>query len=219
MDNSKEVILFFVKYPEAGQVKTRLGKTLGHQQAAKIYRNFITHFLDRADEEQAPLWICYAPEERGDGFKAWLGGERTYLAQKGKDLGERMASAFLEAFWQGKERVLILGSDSPDLPWNTIEEAFLYLQEGKAVLGPTPDGGYYAIGFSRESFFTEVFQNIPWSTSEVLEKTLSVLREHQHPFHLLPHWWDIDTEEDLRAFWKRNPLLEWECLPSAEKDG
>ncbi len=34
-------ILFFIKYPEPGKVKTRLAKELGKKKASALYRCFI----------------------------------------------------------------------------------------------------------------------------------------------------------------------------------
>ena len=34
----EKTILFFLKYPEPGRVKTRLAKALGNEEAARLYR-------------------------------------------------------------------------------------------------------------------------------------------------------------------------------------
>jgi len=43
-----------------------------------------------------------------------------------------------------------------------------------------------------------LFEGIPWSTAEVLRLTLEKARRLGLRLHLLPQWFDVDTESDLR---------------------
>jgi hypothetical protein len=73
--------------------------------------------------------------------------------------------------------------------------AFNELQQGTdVVLGPAEDGGYYLIGMS--SHHPRLFENIPWSTHNVLAATEMHLREQGLSWHSLPVHRDIDTAED-----------------------
>ncbi len=113
-------------------------------------------------------------------------------------LGERMKNGFLEAFNMGAKRVVLIGSDIPDLSLELTEEAFTSLEENDVVLGPSYDGGYYLIGFTHHTFSPHVFEGIPWSTETVFEKTLRILNQAGQRIHILKHLRDIDTVEDLK---------------------
>jgi hypothetical protein len=72
------------------------------------------------------------------------------------------------------------------------------------VLGPAYDGGYYLIGFRRETFLPEAFDGIPWGTEAVYMETLNKLEMGGLSVESLPRWNDIDTPDDLRDLCKRN---------------
>jgi len=64
------------------------------------------------------------------------------------------------------------------------------------VLGPCEDGGYYLIGLRAPQ--PALFEDMPWSTERVLALTVGRARDRQLGIHLLPVWFDVDTEPDLR---------------------
>jgi uncharacterized protein len=202
--DSKRCVLVFVKAPYPGQVKTRLGQSVGDRQAAQLYRCFTEDVLDTIESLEADCLICFAPAAEVGFLKAWLGDHRSYLAQSGIDLGERMAAAFRHSFRVGYKQVLIVGSDSPDLPRAYLTQAFDALQQEQAVIGPSEDGGYYTLGFTSSNFCPEVFGPLPWSTSQVYPQTLGILKNAGTSVHILPSWTDIDTLEDLRQYFLRH---------------
>jgi rSAM/selenodomain-associated transferase 1 len=108
-----------------------------------------------------------------------------------------MRNAFIEAFEMGFRRVVLIGSDIPDLPLDFIEEAFTSLKKKDAVIGPAFDGGYYLIGFRGRTFSPMVFDGMAWGTKTVFEKTMTVLRKLNRRVHTLAERRDIDTIEDL----------------------
>jgi rSAM/selenodomain-associated transferase 1 len=197
-------LLFFVKNPKQGIVKSRLARAIGDKVARDLYKNFVRDMLLALDKLQHPFYCCFYPEDALHDIKQFIGEDYQYLAQRGDDLGERMAHCFQQAFSTGFNRVALIGSDSPDLPAEIIDEAFTSLEEVDSVIGPAFDGGYYLIGFTKASFAPEVFSNVEWGTNTVLQKTLDILQCQQRRVHLLPQWGDIDTLEDLRQFFARN---------------
>jgi glycosyltransferase A (GT-A) superfamily protein (DUF2064 family) len=108
-----------------------------------------------------------------------------------------MASAFATAFARGHERVVIIGTDSPDLPLAFIREAFTRLDDGEAdaVFGPSEDGGYYLLALKR--LHHELFRDIQWSSNGVLQESLAKARAAGISYSLLPRWYDVDTAADL----------------------
>jgi rSAM/selenodomain-associated transferase 1 len=203
MDKSKRLILFFVKFPDPGRVKTRLSRVLGDERGAALYSAFVLDMLATLDLTGYPLAVCFAPQARGEAFRTWLGRGRRYLSQTGDDLGERMKNGFREAFGMGYEKAILMGSDFPDLPPWIIGEAFSSLDRAPAVIGPALDGGYYLIGFGRETYTPAVFDRLPWGGDTVFQETLSRFEGMRQPVHILPAWNDVDTHEDLLALYRR----------------
>ena len=115
--------------------------------------------------------------------------------------GKAMAAA-MEA--RNVPRPSFQGSDIPDLPESILSEAFRSLDDHDAVLGPARDGGYYLIGFRRDTFVPDVFRGIEWSTDRVFAETRRKLEQATRSVYLLPEWSDVDTPEDLRDLKERN---------------
>jgi rSAM/selenodomain-associated transferase 1 len=202
--HNTECILFLVKYPEKGSVKTRLATILGDEHAVGLYKCFILDMLATLETTSAVICLCYTPDHAEQHFRTWLGNHYLYMAQQGNDLGERMQHAFQEAFQRGFERVLILGSDLPDLPSYCITRAFDQLRAFDSVIGPSGDGGYYTLGFQKETFSPEVFQGILWSHSSVYAETFKKLEQENVTFFILPSWNDIDNLDELQQWYTRN---------------
>ena len=208
--NSKSnCVLFFVKYPERGQVKSRLATEFDERITIKLYRSFVEDLLLMLTNMNHPIMICYSPPDAFDKFRTWLGAQHQYVPQRGSSLGNRMENGFLAAFTAGYEHVIIIGSDSPDLPSHLIATAFQKLKEHDVVIGPCPDGGYYILGFSKLSYFPSVFRDIKWSTEEVFSSTLKKLREGKLDVHVMPTWSDVDTLDDLYELFIRNKDKEF----------
>jgi rSAM/selenodomain-associated transferase 1 len=191
-------LLFFIKSPEKGRVKTRLASAVGDEMAVRLYRRFLLETLFTLNRGTFLFYLCFYPENSLSDLKGWLGDDYLYMPQKGEDLGERMKNGFIDAFAMNFKRVVLIGSDIPDLPLEFIEEAFTSLQEKDIVIGPSLDGGYYLIGFKDKNFSLRVFEGIPWSTKRVFEETMKILKQEGLTVHTLQHWRDIDTIDDLK---------------------
>ena len=198
-------LLFFIKNPEKGKVKTRLASVIGDEMAVRLYRRFLFEMLSTLNRGTFLFYLCFYPGDSLNDLKDWLGDHYLYAPQRGENLGERMKNGFTEAFSMNFKRVVLIGSDIPDLPLEFIEEAFTALRNHDTVIGPAVDGGYYLIGFRCDAFSPKVFEGIPWSTKTVFENTMKVLEKERLTVHTLQLLRDIDTIEDLRIreFWKK----------------
>jgi rSAM/selenodomain-associated transferase 1 len=203
-DNRDALMLFFMKYPEPGKVKTRLATAIGQDKAAELYGHFVLDLLAKLESTRLSFAIYFYPEQKKELLMEWLGEGYEYIPQKGADLGERMAAAFLDAFAGGHRRVILMGSDFPDLPRSFLEDASAALNTHDIVIGPAVDGGYYLIGFRKETFTQEAFKGMDWGTEGVFRQTLSILKAHRRRVYVLPVWNDIDTIEDLRQLIERS---------------
>jgi len=202
----RAALILFVKYPQEGKVKTRLGKHIGYDRAARLYREFAQTSVQRFSRiPGVDFTIYFDPPEEEKPMRAWLGEDFHYQAQPAGDLGERLRSVF-EYWLPQRRRVFAMGSDSPDLPVEYIEQACKILQTKDVVIGPAEDGGYYLIGLSR--YLPKLFDGVPWSTKEVLNATLQKADEIGASFELLPTWYDVDTLEDLGR-WSVSIGVDW----------
>ncbi len=202
-ERNKDCILFFVKAPEQTTVKSRLAEAVGEVTARELYRNFVLDMLDTLSTITArgkyDLWVCFYPPEAGQEIRAWLGSFYTCVPQQGSDLGERMQSAFLASFAAGYSRAILLGSDTPDLTSEIINEGLTRLTTHPAVIGPACDGGYYLLGFQSRAFLPAIFCGMPWSTGNVYSLTREVFRRANFNVSVLLPWRDIDTIADLQT--------------------
>ena len=189
-------LILFLKYPEPGKVKTRLGAELGFELAAKLYELFIKQTFELAQNCSArQIFVAYEPLDRKDEFAEFVPKKFAIFPQEGKNLGERMLNAFQDAFARGYKNVAILGSDSPTLPLENIDDAFEKLSKSDLVLGPAEDGGYYLIGLNKAH--CGLFENIEWSSDSVLQLTIESAKKLQLSYELLPSWYDVDNKETL----------------------
>jgi len=197
-------LIMFAKYPEKGKVKSRLILEGDKGLVADLYRYFIEDLLERLSAGDYRFWMAYDPPEKENDFIELFGDGFLYTPQMGADLGIRMYNTFTSCFLKGFQSVVIIGSDSPNLPGRIIEEAFESLDRYGAVIGPTWDGGYYLIGFSRDSLSGRVFENIMWGTDNVFQETMERFRKDGVLVHVLPKWRDIDRPEDIRSLMKES---------------
>lgn len=191
-------LIVFARYPEPGKTKTRLIPALGAQGAAELHRQMAENTLAKARELASQRSLIVEIRFAGGNpelMREWLGDGMICQPQSEGDLGDRMASAFDEAFRTRTQRAIIIGTDCPGLDAPGIGEAFERLPQHDLVLGPATDGGYYLIGLKQS--IPELFRGIPWGTGEVLQQTLAIALQIGLSYSLLPELADIDRPEDL----------------------
>lgn len=189
---NKTLVIVFVKNIKLGKVKTRLAKTIGHQGAFEVYKELVK-ITEKATHKLTADKRIYFSDTIAD--TKW--GKNYKAVQQGKDLGERMKNAFKKGFYDGYDRIVLIGSDLPDITANHINSGLEALKQNKTVFGPAEDGGYYLIGLSKMNEL--VFNNKPWSEPNLLQETLNELDKNNISYSVLETLNDIDTFEDLEA--------------------
>lgn len=192
-------LLVFTKAPTPGRVKTRLVPPLTAEQAARVHAAAMLDTVGRAMDaagEDVEVWT--SGDARAAEEVAALVGRAARLQSDG-DLGARLADAFARSFDEGAERVVIVGSDHPTLPSQRLSAAFERLGAPAVVLGPSRDGGYYAVGLRRDGWpaARALFEEIPWSSARVLDATRRAASAIGLEVRLLEEWYDVDEVEDL----------------------
>jgi len=207
--NKNARLILFSKYPVSGKAKTRLIPALGPAGAAELQKQMAekivrtsTQFIDSRDID---MEICFEGGTKKK-MKAWLGAVPRYSHQIPGDIGIRMHRAMANAFLSGCSRVVLIGTDIPDISETVLEQAFFNLTNNDLVLGPSTDGGYWLIGLNRPC--ADLFQGITWGTSSVFEQTLHIARKHHLKYQLLDPLTDIDTVNNLKKIYLKKALAK-----------
>ena len=208
-------IILFTRVPVPGQTKTRLMPFLSREDCAALHSEFIRRAFQACQGCAAEILVYYTlmdevrpprqghtlpDEERifGDLGK-FMRGARGFYPQKGEGLGERMRQAFAETFAMGYERVLLTGTDIPQITSDILEQSFRDLENCDALLNPTCDGGYYLIGLKEAR--DDIWDVPHYGTNTVFEDTFLRLEKAGLRVCAGPELRDIDTKEDLTAWY------------------
>ena len=186
----RPLIIIFAKAPVAGRVKTRLDAD--PSRAAALHSVFVRDALAMAETFQDEADVELSTDTPSD---AWPESAVRRSLQAAGNLGERMYAALEQALSSGRTKVIIMGSDSPLLPPDHIRE--LLRSDADVALGPTKDGGYYAICCRR--LVAEMFDGVSWSTEAALAGTVDAARRCGLTVQKGPGWFDVDTPNDLEG--------------------
>ncbi|CAN5263746.1 TIGR04282 family arsenosugar biosynthesis glycosyltransferase [soil metagenome] len=189
-----EHLIIFVKNPVPGQVKTRIARTVGDDQAVAVYQHLLRYTQNVVRSFKGQCVVYYGdfinPEDGWTGYQKYQ--------QLGNDLGERMSHAFEEQFREGAERVVIVGSDCFEITPEHLNQAFDELKTTDVVIGPATDGGYYLLGMTQ--FHPFLLENMPWSQPLLCQLTESIIRQHGLTYCRLDLLTDIDEWADYEAY-------------------
>src|SRR5215510_13670245 len=189
------------KAPIEGEVKTRLVPPLTKREAAALHVCFLRDMAENikrvSETASASGLVVYTPAGAESAFAGVLPDRFALLAQRGASLGERLCNATDDLLRQGYGAVCLINSDSPTLPKSILIRAIESLASDgdRVVLGAAEDGGYYLIGLKHAH--RNLFNEIAWSTSDVLARTRQRAAEIDLPVELLPPWYDVDDAETL----------------------
>ncbi|MBK6700597.1 MAG: TIGR04282 family arsenosugar biosynthesis glycosyltransferase [Saprospiraceae bacterium] len=187
-------LIIFIRNPFLGKVKTRLAHSLGAEQALTIYTKLLKITREQSILVNAQCYLYYSDHIEQD---AW--SENTFIkrVQFGEDLGARMANAFNEVL-QTHSKAIIIGSDCPYITGQIIDHSFHLLSNNDVILGPAKDGGYYLLGMKSTS--PSLFVSMPWSETNLYEKTIEKLNQLNYTYTSLIKMEDIDTEEEWNRY-------------------
>lgn len=204
-------VLLLTRFPEPGRVKTRLIVVLGESGAVGLHRRMaerMHRLLECGSGDSQADWqgrICYTGGSVAM-MKGWLGETLPNEEQSKGDLGQRLSAAMAASFQREHSKVIVIGSDCPDLSRAHLNEAFLALEQHAVVIGPATDGGYYLLGL-RDQVAPELFQDIEWGSEKVLQQTLDRAKAAALSVALLGPLQDVDLPSDLEIA-QRCGLLE-----------
>lgn len=199
-----EQLIILLKAPRPGEVKMRIAKTTGAAKACAVYREMVEVLLRSLDSLRG-VQLRFAPDDASDEMTPWLHKGWSAEAQGEGDLGQRLERAFGDAFASGAQRVVVIGSDCPEVGAEDIRAAWKELKSHDLVIGPAVDGGYWLIGLRAPQ--PELFREMAWSSDQVLAQTLTRAKSLGLRIQLLRILADIDTEADWNAYVRERRAL------------
>jgi rSAM/selenodomain-associated transferase 1 len=192
------VIILFAKAPVPGRVKTRLQPPLTAEQAASLHFAFVNDLLaalSSSSEFQVELHTDIATD-------VWSRVGVTQRLQSGADLGLKMFHALDAALCRGHDSAMIVGTDAPTLPLHYLRE--LLRKDADVALGPSEDGGYYAIAARRID--PQMFAGVTWSEPTALQRTVAACERCGLKTATGSTWFDVDEAQDLERLMRTNDL-------------
>ena len=197
----KTAIIIMAKVPSAGAVKTRMQPYLSAEQSAELATALLSDAERKIIKSHHTSIIAYSPANQLNHLKTILQHEHLLIDQAGKDLGDRMMNAFRFGFSQGFDAIVMIGTDSPTFPTESIEEAFEQLEkETDIVLGKSEDGGFYLIGL--RTTYSDLFDDVDWELDDTFNRTLKNAEKLGMFEGLVAPWYDVDLPDDLERLKK-----------------
>jgi rSAM/selenodomain-associated transferase 1 len=189
-------LAIMTKVPRPGEVKTRLSPPLTPEEAAELNYAFLQDTAG-AIAQAGPLARgigCYTPVGMEGAYREVFPPAFQLIAQRPGSFGERLTGATADLFAVGFASVCLIDSDSPTVPASCFSRAvqILATPNDRVVLGPSGDGGYYLIGMTK--LHRELFEDIAWSTDQVLAQTERKAQQLGLEVCLLPAGYDVDDQ-------------------------
>lgn len=185
------------KAPTPGRVKTRLVPPLTPDEAADFYAAMLADTI--AWLQEAAVGTVHAAVTPAEFDRSLLPPTWNVFPQITGDLGARLTAAFARVCDRMPSPVIAFGVDSPTLPPAYVHRAAAALVRADVVLGPTEDGGCYAIGLRNVP--AAFFRGVAWSTAAVCRQLAERAEQRGLTCHVLPAWYDLDTEDDIERHW------------------
>jgi uncharacterized protein len=190
------VMILMAKQPQPGKTKTRLSPPLTPQEAALLYEALLKDSLDLVSRiANTDLAVAVSPPGSLPYFREISPPGALLIPIEGENVGVCLERSFQALFEIGYRKGFAIHTDGPSIPAVYLEEANQALDKVDLVIGPGEDGGYYLIGMKQPR--PELFQNISWSTGDVLTQSLAKARFLNLTVHLTPVWYDVDFLPDL----------------------
>lgn len=188
----RPTLIVMLKVPQAGRVKTRLGRDIGMTTAAWWFRHQVRRLLYRIDDPRWRVVLAVSPDRAGIQCRVWPARFVRWRQGRG-NLGDRMIRMMRKV----RGPVCVIGADIPGITARHIADAFAVLGAHDAVIGPAPDGGYWLIGAKNGSNLPKsALSGVRWSSEHALADSVAALGAHR--VGMVATLRDVDTADDLR---------------------
>ncbi len=188
----KNNLYIMSKVPFMGISKKRLAKDIGFIKSKRLTNNNLEKIkkIFKTSKKQYSLYWYLTPfiKFRSYSFLFF----NNCLIQKGENMGKKIWYIVKKQ----KEPFVLVGSDIPDINLVAISQSFKYLKSHDMVIGPSEDGGFWLIGFSKKKRISYPFKNIKWSSSKTLKDLLRNLDKDNITYKISAKLRDIDNKDD-----------------------
>lgn len=196
------VIVVFAKTPRSGFVKTRLIGVLTAGQAAETHDWMTQAVLAQVQEYAAGARVlAVSPDDGAGAFAAYWPTPGEIVGQGDGDLGTRLARVTQGVFERHGAPMIIIGTDSPDLPAARFAEAARIISAGACAMCAARDGGYCLLAIPAPR--PALFAGIDWGSTQVADQTRAAARNAEIELCELEPWEDVDTVDDVRRLGER----------------
>lgn len=170
------------------------------EQCAELHLCFLKDIARAISKTDADIYVSYTGGEP-EKLRTVFGNAVAYMNQQGENLGDRMLDVIKSVKSYGYDKIVLIGSDVPELSSSTILDAYNKLDVADTVIGPTQDGGYYLIGMNEVC--ESAFNVEQYGVSTVYEDTVRSINESGHTVIATDTYQDIDDADDVRGFIER----------------
>lgn len=208
-------LCIMAKTPHAGEVKTRLQPPLNRRQAADVAGALLSESVRRfSNSWSGPVELWIWPDRKHPLVDDLVQRHGVALFDQARgNLGAKMQAALDRGLRNGCPSAVI-GADIPHVDPEVVTAAERLLNTGRAVYGPSSDGGFWLLGLTRP--VADVFAGVSWSSDNTGSQTLSRARSLGIDFEMVGEAVrDIDTIDDLDRALRQDPALEQAILRKA----
>ncbi len=167
------------------------------EQCSQLHLCFLKDISREIVLTDADVFVFYTGGESRL-LRTVFGDDARYFEQSGDDLGERMLNAIANVKTIGYDKVVLIGSDIPELRSSSIKRAFAELDRSDVVIGPTIDGGYHLIGM--KDVCESAFRLEKYGDSTVLDSTANSIKESGFSVAIADYYNDIDYPDDIQGY-------------------
>lgn len=190
-------LLVMAKAPLTGYVKTRLCPPFTLAQAADYAMAALADTLEAVAACGADQKILALDGSPGP----WVPAGFRVVAQRGTTFNERLARAWADAGGPG----LQIGMDTPQATAALLDASLDAITPGRAALGQTPDGGWWALGLPEAN--GAAFDHVPMSRSDTALHQHAQLERLGYEVLELPELIDVDHFADAAKVAAEAPHL------------
>lgn len=201
--SSRNALIVFTREPEPGKTKTRLMPYFSPEQCAELHRCMIKDISREMKNADVSVVVAFTSDDAAEPafLRKTMGKDTLFIKQRGGDIGVRMQNAIDDVLSLGYDKVILIGTDIPEIKAETINTSLELLASDDIVLGPTADGGYYLIGMKvmhPEAFNVKVF-----GVASVFDETVTSLKKAGLSVGKSDTYSDMDIPDDLAGFRRR----------------
>jgi uncharacterized protein len=208
-------VIVISKQPVAGKVKTRLCPPLTHGQAAELAGAALQDTVQAVNGCSTQRRVAVF-EGNPEG---WIPEDWDVVPQRTGGLDVRLADAFDDVLGDATGPTVLIAMDTPQVTPAQLNNALAHLDNADAVIGLTPDGGYWLIGLRRAD--RALFEGVPMSTDHTGAAQLDRLTERGLSVAIVEPLSDLDTIAELQLLSDQFPHLRtaatWQSQKNAQQ--